>query len=177
MRRRDPDASSPTGKIAAQMSVAPASSRPCSSAATRGLVADDRRVGRVVDAAVVEDPLVVRELAVDRELLGGDGAGLGDVVVDGDGQAGDDPRRRAPGVGGGLADPRGDVRLDRLGVAHPQDRPVGDRTGDTQQARREGGDEQLHRLGDRLGRRRRAASGRRPSNVDGLAVQQRRRRS
>ena len=70
--------------------------------------------------------------------------------MDGDGQSGDDARRRAPGVGGGLADARGDVRLDRLGVAHPQDRAVGDRAGDAQQPRREGRDEQLHRLGHGL---------------------------
>ena len=53
-----------------------------------------------------QDPLIVRELAVDRELAGGDRSGLGDIVVHGDGDAGDDAWRRAPGVGGRLGDAR-----------------------------------------------------------------------
>ncbi len=135
------------------------------------LVADDRCVGRTGDAAVGEDPLVVRQRPVDRELLRRGLSRLVDVVVHGHGQPGDDPRRRAAGVGRRLADQREHVRIHRSGVGHPQDRAVGHRAGDAQQARRERGDEQLHRLGEWL--RSGTAQGELVTgDVDGLAVQQ-----
>src|SRR5829696_7189534 len=65
----------------------------------RRLVADDGGVGRPGDAAPVEDPLVVGQLAVHGEVLGRRGAGLLDVVVDGDGQPGHDA---GGGPAGGL---------------------------------------------------------------------------
>ena len=101
MRARDAERSSPTGNGAAQTSVAPAVEQRLDLRGDRGLVADDGGVGRPGGAAEVEDALVVRQHAVDGELLGGGRSGLGDVVVHGDGQAGDDARRRPPGLGRG----------------------------------------------------------------------------
>ena len=75
-------------------------------------------------------------------------------------ETGDDPRRGAP-----ASRPpcryRRDVHLDRQGVAHPQDRALGDGAGHPQQAWRQGGDEHLDRLRQRLRRARPAASARR----------------
>jgi hypothetical protein len=100
---------------------------------------------------VGEDPLVVRQRAVHRELPLGDGAGLGHVVVHRHREAGDDPRRRPTrGLGGG-SDARGDVRGDGGGVGHPEDRAVRVLSRDAQQARAERRDQD--RDGEPLGQR------------------------
>ena len=93
MRRRDAPPSSPTGKIAAQMSVAPGVEQVLELRGHRRLVADDRGVARSGRAAVGEDPLIVGQLPVELELPGRDRARLAHVVVHGHGQTGDDARR------------------------------------------------------------------------------------
>ena len=64
----------------------------------RGLVADDRRVGGRCGAAQFDDALEVRPAGVQRRGLGLRVSRFVDVVVDGDGQTGDDSRRRPTGA-------------------------------------------------------------------------------
>jgi hypothetical protein len=63
-----------------------------------------------------------------------------------DGKPGDDARLRSTGCGRRLVDQGRDVRLDGLGVSHPEDRSVGELTGDTQQSRGQRGDHHAHGL-------------------------------
>ena len=134
VRWRDDDRSSPTGNGAAHTSVAPASNSAwicAATAASSPTIAASAGPGRAAD---VEDPAVVRQHAVVGEHRR--------------------PRSRAPrstssctatgspatirGAGRPAAvaaalHPRCDVRLDRAGVRHPQDRAVGELAGNPQQ--------------------------------------------
>src|SRR5947209_8670658 len=120
-------------------------------AADARLVADDRRLGRSVYASSLEDALVIGQLAVDHELLGGRRSGLRHVVMHGDGQPDDDARLGPAGAGRRLLDARGYVLLDGLGVRHPRDGPRCELAGDPQQPGAEG--RHQHRHLDAVGHR------------------------
>ena len=74
-------------------------------------------------------------------------AGLGLVVVDGDGKPGDDPGLGRPASARGGGDGGDDVGLDRLGRGHPEHGPIRDCSGNAQQAGTEGRDEDGHGVG------------------------------